>query len=99
VRYEPVDASGVAAEWTLPAEADPYRVLLYFHGGGSSIGSIASHRKVVGHLARAAGVKGLSVDYRLAPENPVPGGPRRWRHGVRLVAARGLRGEPHRPGR
>jgi acetyl esterase/lipase len=74
VTYEPVDAGGVAAEWTIPSGADPDRVLLYLHGGGYSVGSIASHRKLVGHLATAAGVKGLSVDYRLAPENPFPAG-------------------------
>jgi acetyl esterase/lipase len=72
VTYEAVDAGGVAAEWTVPAEAAADRVLLYLHGGGYSIGSIASHRKLVGHLARAAGVRGLSVEYRLAPENPFP---------------------------
>jgi acetyl esterase/lipase len=74
VTYEPVEAEGVAAEWTIPAEADPDRVLLYLHGGGYSVGSIASHRKLVGHLVKAAGMKGLSVEYRLAPENPFPAG-------------------------
>jgi acetyl esterase/lipase len=74
VTYEPVDADGVAAEWTTPAGADPDRVLLYLHGGGYTVGSIASHRKLVGHLAKAAGMRGLSVDYRLAPENPFPAG-------------------------
>jgi acetyl esterase/lipase len=74
VTYEPIDANGVRAEWTIPAGADPHRVLLYLHGGGYSLGSIASHRKLVGHLAKAAGVRGLSVDYRLAPENPFPAG-------------------------
>jgi acetyl esterase/lipase len=72
VSYRPVDADGVAAEWVLPAEADETRVLLYLHGGGYSIGSIESHRKLAGHLAQAAGVAGLIVDYRLAPEHPFP---------------------------
>jgi acetyl esterase/lipase len=74
VTYEPVDAGGVAAEWTIPAGAAAERVLLYLHGGGYSVGSIASHRKLVGHLAKAAGVRGLSVEYRLAPEHPFPAG-------------------------
>jgi epsilon-lactone hydrolase len=74
VTYEPVGAGGVSAEWTIPAEANPERVLLYLHGGGYSMGSIASHRKLVGHLAKAAGVRGLSVEYRLAPEDPFPAG-------------------------
>jgi acetyl esterase/lipase len=74
VTYQPVDAGGVLAEWTVPARADPDRVLLYLHGGGYSVGSIASHRKLVGHLAKAAGVRALSVEYRLAPEHPFPAG-------------------------
>jgi epsilon-lactone hydrolase len=74
VTYQPVDAGGVPAEWTMPAAADPDRVLLYLHGGGYSVGSIASHRKLVGHLAKAAGVRALSVEYRLAPEHPFPAG-------------------------
>lgn len=74
VTYEWADAGGVPAEWALPAGADPARVLLYLHGGGYSLGSVASHRKLVGHLAKAAGVRGVSVEYRLAPEHPFPAG-------------------------
>ncbi|HXP33168.1 MAG TPA: alpha/beta hydrolase [Acidimicrobiales bacterium] len=74
VIYRSVDAGGVAAEWTVPEGADPDRVLVYLHGGGYSLGSIRSHRTLVGHLAKAAGVRGLSVEYRLAPEHPFPMG-------------------------
>jgi monoterpene epsilon-lactone hydrolase len=72
VTYEPVDAGGVPAEWVTPDDADPEAVLLYLHGGGYVIGSVASHRKLVGHLCKAAGCRGISVDYRLAPEHPHP---------------------------
>ena len=47
-------------------------VLVYFHGGGFTIGSIATHDALcrrLGHLARCAV---LSVDYRLAPEHKFP---------------------------
>jgi acetyl esterase/lipase len=74
VTYRPVDADGVAAEWVVPVGADEQRVLLYLHGGGYSVGSIESHRKLAGHLSRAAGVRGLIIDYRLAPEHPFPAG-------------------------
>jgi monoterpene epsilon-lactone hydrolase len=74
VTYRPLDADGVAAEWVAPVAADEDRVLLYLHGGGYSIGSIESHRKLAGHLATAAGVRGMIIDYRLAPEHPFPAG-------------------------
>ena len=46
--------------------------LLYLHGGGYVIGSPDTHAGLVGELARRAGLRATSVDYRLAPENPFP---------------------------
>jgi epsilon-lactone hydrolase len=48
--------------------ASPERVLLCIHGGGCVSGSIYTHRKMFGHLAKAAGVRMLLVEYRLLPE-------------------------------
>jgi epsilon-lactone hydrolase len=42
------------------------------HGGGFVGGSIYSHRKLFGHLAKAAGVRALVFDYRLTPEHTHP---------------------------
>jgi monoterpene epsilon-lactone hydrolase len=72
VTYEGVDAGGVPAEWATPLGASEEHVLLYFHGGGYAFGSLRSHRRLVGHLASAAGCRALNVDYRLAPEHPHP---------------------------
>jgi len=72
--YQPVDAGGVPAEWIRLPGADDQKVLFYLHGGGYTIGSIVTHRKLAAHIARAAGTSGLVVDYRLAPENPFPAG-------------------------
>lgn len=72
VTYEAVDADGVPGEWLVPAGAGSERAFLYLHGGGYCQGSIVSHRKLAGHLAKAAGMRGLIVDYRLAPEHPFP---------------------------
>jgi acetyl esterase/lipase len=72
VRSEPVDANGVPAEWTSTPAAEDQRVILYLHGGGYVIGSIATHRDMVSRLGRAAAARALSVDYRLAPEHPFP---------------------------
>lgn len=70
--FEPVDASGVKAEWVSIEGGRRRPVILYFHGGGYCIGSAETHRDLVSRLCRAAGARALSVDYRLAPEHPHP---------------------------
>jgi acetyl esterase/lipase len=66
----------LAGEWVPPAGATPGgtydRCVYYLHGGGYVSGSCATHRAVVGRIARAAGVPAFSLDYRLAPEHPFP---------------------------
>ena len=47
-------------------------VLLYVHGGGFTIGSIATHDVLCRELARRAGCMVVSLDYRLAPEHKFP---------------------------
>lgn len=63
---------GLQADWLTPAGATPDSLLLYLHGGGYIVGSFASHRGLVGHLARACRLRTLMPEYRLAPENPFP---------------------------
>ena len=46
--------------------------LVYFHGGGLVAGTLDTHDPVARSLARAGGVRVLSVDYRLAPEHRFP---------------------------
>ena len=41
ISFGPVAARGVAAEWVTAPDSDSTRVVLYFHGGGYTIGSIA----------------------------------------------------------
>lgn len=48
------------------------RAILYFHGGAYVFGSPQTHRSLTGQLAQSAGCRVISVDYRLAPENPAP---------------------------
>src|SRR5258708_28060584 len=69
---EPVDAGGVPAEWVIAAGVDSVRVLLYLHGGAYQIGSAATLRRMIALIAAAAQVRVLSVDYRLAPQEPFP---------------------------
>src|SRR6266478_5114839 len=48
IAFKPVVARDVAAEWVTAPDSDSSRVVLYFHGGGYTIGSIASYRSFTG---------------------------------------------------
>ena len=69
---EPVSAGGVDGEWISPAEAPEDKAILYFHGGGFRIGSVASHRDLIAQIALACGCRVLAINYRLAPEHRFP---------------------------
>ena len=49
-------------------------ILFYLHGGAYAIGSAELSVGLASDLARRAGIGAVSVDYRLAPENPYPAG-------------------------
>lgn len=72
VDYIETDAGGLPAMWAVPKRGAEDRVLLCMHGGGFISGSIYSHRKLFGHLAKAAGTRALVFDYRLAPTHTHP---------------------------
>jgi acetyl esterase/lipase len=74
VDYLETEAGGRPAMWARPKGASTDRVLLCVHGGGFLSGSVYTHRKMFGHLAKAAGIRALIVSYRLLPEGvfPVP---------------------------
>jgi epsilon-lactone hydrolase len=75
VDYLETVAGGRPAMWAVPKRSRPDRVLLCIHGGGFVGGSIYTHRKMFGHLAKATGARALLVDYRLLSEGgayPVP---------------------------
>jgi hypothetical protein len=72
VDYAEVTAGGVPAMWLAPHGADPDRVIVAWHGGGFVGGSLYTHRKMYGHLAKAAGVRVLLATYRHVPEFRYP---------------------------
>jgi acetyl esterase/lipase len=58
--------------WVCPKGARDDRVILYAHGGGFISGSIYTHRKMVGHLAKAVGCRALLFEYPYAHEQKYP---------------------------
>ncbi len=72
VVLEPQTIGAVRAEWSSTPGADNTHAMLFLHGGGYVIGSILSHRHLAVELGRAAGMRTLALDYRLAPEAPFP---------------------------
>lgn len=67
-----VDVDGIQGQWFVSKDARPDAVVVYFHGGGYSVGSVRSHRDLLARVAQGVGCPVLAVDYRLAPEHPFP---------------------------
>lgn len=66
------DGTQLHARLYAPSTAQPLPVLLYLHGGGFTIGSVATHDTLCRELAFQAGCAVVSLDYRLAPEHKFP---------------------------
>src|SRR5512140_1918995 len=69
-----IAARRTARLYTPPDAVSLLPVLLYMHGGGWVIGSIATHDPFCRLLCEAAGIQILAIDFRLAPEYPFPAG-------------------------
>jgi acetyl esterase len=71
-RSIPGPAGPIPVRVYTPQEQQPLPVVVYFHGGGWVIGGIDTHDATCQQLATAVPAVVVSVDYRLAPENPFP---------------------------
>ncbi len=70
VSIEPVRNGKITGEWVEAGDSiDTNRVLLYLHGGGYFFGSPKSHRPITWRLSRKAGLKVLSLQYRMLPNH------------------------------
>ncbi|MEV0785969.1 alpha/beta hydrolase [Streptomyces sp. NPDC050423] len=72
VRIESLSLDGIPALSIEPHGATPDSTVLYFHGGCFVVGSAQDSAGLAANLARKAGARVISVDYRLAPEHPYP---------------------------
>ena len=74
VSVKSVDAGGVPGEWIVADGVATDRSILHLHGGAYTGGGLGSHRGFLSWMSKYAGCAVLSVDYRLAPEDPFPAG-------------------------
>src|SRR5271163_3417312 len=68
----PGPAGQIPARHYRPVTAKPTPLLVFFHGGGWTIGDLDTHDALCRLTCRDADVHVLSIDYRLAPEHPAP---------------------------
>ncbi len=93
VTYAEVDAGGVQALWCIPQGCNADRVLLHCHAGGTLVLSMYSDRKLVGHIAKAAGVRALVLNFRRSPEHKFPAQVQDVEAAYRWLLAQGIRPE------
>lgn len=69
-----IDTGGqkIAVRIYTPTGEGPFPLLVYFHGGGFTIGDLEISDPICRALASGAECMVMSVDYRLAPEHPYP---------------------------
>jgi acetyl esterase/lipase len=66
------DGTEISARWHEPADRTPGAAVVYLHGGGMIMGSVAGYDRLVAGYVADSGVPFLSVEYRVAPEHPHP---------------------------
>lgn len=70
-----IDGPGGPIPLRIIAPAEPRGVYLHIHGGGWTLGAADEQDPWLERLADRCGLAVVSVEYRLAPENPYPAGP------------------------
>jgi len=72
--YEEVKLDGVRAIWVTPPEVTTDLVFLFFHGGAYVKDCVEINLGMLVSFGKRLGARTLTVDYRVAPENPFPVG-------------------------
>jgi acetyl esterase len=71
------------------AERGAGPVVVFYHGGAFVVGSIETHSGLSAEMARALDLPVISVEYRLAPEDPWPAAPDDAEAAARWIAENG----------
>lgn len=67
-----VDIDGIPGLWVEAPGAGENAYVVYYHGGGYVMGSLSTHKELMGRISRFCKARVLGVDYRLAPEHVYP---------------------------
>jgi acetyl esterase len=92
------DGNDLSVRVYVPEGEGTFPILVWIHGGGFVLGGLESHDPTCRLLTNATEYVVVSVDYRLAPENPFPAALRDCYSAVQWVAENGetIRGDPER---
>ncbi len=68
------DAEGVPVRIYRPSADPDLPIVVYFHGGGWTIGTVEQFDPILRQVANVTGAIVVAPEYRLAPEHPFPAG-------------------------
>jgi acetyl esterase len=74
-RWIEIDGLGGKIPLRVIAPSNPRGVYLHIHGGGHTLGAADQQDRLLERIADETRLTAISVEYRLAPENPFPAGP------------------------
>ncbi|MBC7769198.1 MAG: alpha/beta hydrolase [Phycisphaerales bacterium] len=74
-RWMEIDGPAGKVKLRVAAPAQSRGVYLHMHGGGHVLGAADQQDRLLEIIADSTGLTAVSVEYRLAPENPYPAGP------------------------
>lgn len=96
LHFQSLDGADIPARLYVPGGTSA-GLIVFFHGGGWVIGSVADYHPFAATLAQRTACAVLSVDYRLSPEHPFPLPVEDAQAALRFAARTGARllgGEP-----
>lgn len=74
IAVERLSIGDVTVDLYRPTDNESAPTLLYIHGGGWAVGSVAQNEPAIRALALGSGWNVAALTYRLAPEHPYPAG-------------------------